>query len=233
MNLLSEGIQNKTVLKTEQVVKMTVDGVVDSYPVYKVRLENCYFNDQNARIATYINQYLTESGLEELPKNNLEQYNSIIQNFIEKSNPERMHETQANIEMVGQQKHGVVLKDGRIIDGNRRFCCLRNLAKSKDGFNYFETVILDRDIIQNAKQIKMLELQIQLGEDKQVDYDPIEKLVSIYRDIEETHLLTKEEYARSTNQKKEPSRKSLKLLSCWWSIWKPSMHRDNFILLEK
>ena len=38
MNLLSEGIQNKTVLKTEQVVKMTVDGVVDSYPVYKVRL---------------------------------------------------------------------------------------------------------------------------------------------------------------------------------------------------
>lgn len=202
MNLLVEGIEKKAVLKTDQVVKLVVDGLSASYPVYQVRLDCLYFNDQNARIATWINQYLSENNVSELSKDDLEKYNSIIQQFLEESNPERMNETQGNIELIGQQKFGVVLKDGRIIDGNRRFCCLRNLAKKKDGFNYFETVILDRDIIENAKQIKMLELQIQLGEDKQVDYDPIEKLVGIYRDIEETHLLTKDEYMRSTNQKK-------------------------------
>ena len=101
--------------------------------------------------------------------------------------------------MVGQQKYGVVLNDGRIIDGNRRFCCLRNISKRNPQFNYFETVILDRDYEDNIKQIKMLELQIQIGEEARVDYDPIDKLMGIYRDLIETKLLTVKEYAMYTN----------------------------------
>lgn len=87
----------------------------------------------------------------------------------------------------------------QIIDGNRRFTCLRELASDDNRFGYFEVVILDRSIESNAKQIKLLELSIQHGEERKVDYDPIDRLVGIYNDILKTHLLSVEEYARSTN----------------------------------
>ena len=99
-----------------------------------------------------------------------------------------------------QREPGVVLADGRIIDGNRRFTCLRRLAQKNGHFNYFETVILDRNIENNAKQIKMLELSIQHGEESKVDYNPVDRLVGIYNDIVDTHLLSVEEYARTTNE---------------------------------
>lgn len=63
--------------------------------------------------------------------------------------------------MVDQREPGVVLSDGRIIDGNRRYTCLRKLSEKNDRFKYFEAVILERNIENNAKQIKMLELFIQ------------------------------------------------------------------------
>lgn len=199
MNLLQDGIVNGTVIKTDRAVKMTVDGLTDTYPVYQIRLDNLYFNDQNDRIATWISQYKSDNGVDTFDMANLEYYNDVIQDFITKSNPDRLKQTQINIGLLGQQKHGVVLADGRIIDGNRRFSCLRNLAKADAKFNYFEAVILDRDYEHSAKQIKMLELQIQIGEEARVDYNPIDKLVGIYRDIEDKKLLTVQEYARSTN----------------------------------
>lgn len=211
MNLLLDGIKNESVQLTDQVVKLTVDGVTSNYPVYRVRLSNLFYNDQNDRIATWISQYKAENGEDALNLVDKEQYNSIIQSFIEKSNPDRLNKTQANIELLGQQKYGVVLNDGRIIDGNRRFTCLRNLSKKDIAFDYFETVILERDYEHSAKQIKMLELQIQIGSEERVDYDPIDRLVGIYRDIVDSKLLTIDEYAKSTNQKASSVKKDLEI----------------------
>lgn len=209
MNLLQEGITNGAVIKTNRATKMVVDGLTDTYPIYQVRLDYLYFNDQNDRIATWISQYKSEHEEDSLNRDDLEHYNTVIQSFITKSNPERLSQTEKNIEMIGQQKYGVALNDGRIIDGNRRFSCLRNLSKKSNGFNYFETVILDRDYEHNAKQIKMLELQIQIGEEARVDYNPIDKLAGIYRDLVENKLLTIQEYARSTNMKENEVKKQL------------------------
>lgn len=211
MNLLQDGIVKGTVLKTDRAVKMTVDGLTDTYPIYQIRLDNLYFNDQNDRIATWISQYKSDNGVDTFDMDNLEYYNDVIQDFITKSNPDRLKQTQINIGLLGQQKHGVVLADGRIIDGNRRFSCLRNLAKADAKFNYFEAVILDRDYEHSAKQIKMLELQIQIGEEARVDYNPIDKLVGIYRDIEDKKLLTVQEYARSTNMTEKEVEKELEI----------------------
>ena len=197
MNLLVDGIKAGTVIKTDRATKMTVDGITDTYPIYQVRLEHLYFNDKNDRIATWISQYEAEN--KKLSLDDIENYNNIIQDFIDKSNHEKLKQTEKNIELIGQQKYGVVLTDGRIIDGNRRFSCLRNLSKKSDRFNYFETVILEKDYVHNAKQIKMLELQVQIGEEARVDYDPIDRLVGVYRDLIKDKLLTIPEYARSTN----------------------------------
>ncbi len=209
MNLLTEGISIGAVLKTDRATKMTVDGLTDTYPIYQVRLEHLYFNDQNDRIATWISQYKAENGLSSISMDDMDHYNNIIQSFITKSNPDKLKQTEKNIELIGQQKYGVVLTDGRIIDGNRRFSCLRNLSRKSDNFNYFETVILDRDYEHNAKQIKMLELQVQIGEEARVDYNPIDRLVGIYRDLVKDKLLTVSEYARSTNMKEKEVEKQI------------------------
>lgn len=212
VNLLKEGLENGTVIKTDRATKMIVDGLTETYPIYQVRLDNLYFNDQNDRISTWISQYMTDNGITTFDRSDLEAYNEIIQTFIYNSNPDKLKSTQKNIEFLGQQKHGVVLTDGRIIDGNRRFTCLRNLNKDqKTKFNYFETVILDRDYEYSAKQIKMLELQIQIGEEARVDYNPIDRLAGVYRDIEESKLLTVKEYANSTNQTEKEVERQVEL----------------------
>ena len=201
MNLLTQGIEQKLVEKTEMSQKITIDGLTKIYPVYKVRLDCLYFNDRNDRIATWISKYKTENNITDFDKNDLEAYNDIIQKFIEDSNQDAIKRTQTNIELIGQKHPGVVLADGRIIDGNRRFTCLRNLSKKyTQNNNYFETVILEHNIESNEKQIKMLELQLQMGEESRVDYNPIDRLVGIYHDIVENRLLTIKEYADSINK---------------------------------
>ena len=57
MNLLKDGITQQAVVKTAQTRKLTVDGLTKAYPVYKVRLDWLFYNDQNDRIATWISQY--------------------------------------------------------------------------------------------------------------------------------------------------------------------------------
>ena len=65
---------------------------------------------------------------------------------------------------------------------------------------YFETVIMEMDIHEDKKQIKLLELSIQHGEEKKVDYDLIDYAIGTYRDVVQTGLLTVEEYAASANE---------------------------------
>lgn len=200
MNLLKEGMEQKAVIKTAMTRKLTVDGLTKAYPVYKVKLDWLFYNDQNDRIATWISQYKAQHEGKTPDTADREAYNNIIEEFIVASNPDAIRKTQMNIELVEQREPGVVLADGRIIDGNRRFTCLRRLAQRNERYGYFETVILDRSIENNAKQIKMLELSIQHGEESKVDYNAIDRLVGIYDDVVETGLLTEEEYSRSTNE---------------------------------
>ena len=211
MNLLKEGIEKHLVLKTEQTRKLTIDGITSVYPVYKVRLDCLFYNDQNDRIATWISQYKAKHDGNAPDSSDREEYNEIIEPFIVESNRAALLKTQNNIEMVNQHEPGVVLADGRIIDGNRRFTCLRRLSAKNDRFNYFEAIILDRDIENNAKQIKMLELSIQHGEESKVDYDPIDRLVGIYNDIILTNLLSVEEYDKSTNESETEVKKRMEI----------------------
>ena len=188
------------VQKTTLTRKVTYGGKTEVYPVYKVHLDLLYYNDQNDRIATWISRYEAENGKDGLSDLNVEIYNRIIENFISESNPEAIQKTQKNIALVGQREPGVTLADGRIVDGNRRFTCLRRLQRDNNEPVYFETVIMEMDIQADKKKIKLLELAIQHGEEKKVDYDLIDYAVGTYRDVVQTGLLTVEEYAQSTNE---------------------------------
>lgn len=188
------------VQKTTLTRKVTYNGKTVVYPVYKVCLDALYYNDQNDRIATWITRYEAENGQEALEGLNTEIYNRIIEGFICESNFEAIQKTQRNIDLVGQREPGVTLADGRIVDGNRRYTCLRRLQREKQEQKYFETVIMDVDIHEDKKQIKLLELSIQHGEEKKVEYDLIDYAIGTYRDVVQTKLLTVEEYASGTNE---------------------------------
>ena len=122
--------------------KLTINGETLAYPVYRVRLDKLYYNDRNDRILTWISQYKDENGVEDLSALSREEYNRIIEAFIVKSNPASLEKTRNSIALTNQREPGVTLSDGRIIDGNRRFTCLRMLQREDPSINYFETVIL-------------------------------------------------------------------------------------------
>lgn len=198
MNLL-ELRDTQVVEKTNLSRKLTIGGKTNPYPVYRIRLDHLFYNDQNDRIATWITQYRNETGNMPLSELTQEAYNDIIERFIIDSNPYAIEKTKNNIALVNQREPGVVLSDGRIVDGNRRFTCLRLLQKEDKIVRYMEAVILDSSVQEDQKKIKMLELAIQHGEEQRVDYNQIDMAIGAYHDIVETQLLTIDEYASSTN----------------------------------
>ena len=193
-------VGSEFVEKTTMTKKVTYGGKTEAYPVYRVRLDKLYYNDQNDRISTWLSQYESQNGVGMLSSLNCGAYNDIIEKFICESNPEAIQRTKNNIALVGQQQPGVVLADGRIVDGNRRYTCLRKIERETGAPQFFETVIMEMDIHDDKKQIKLLELALQHGEEKKVDYDLIDYAVGTYRDVVQTHLLTVDEYAQSANE---------------------------------
>lgn len=193
-------IGTDAVQKTSLTRKVSFDGKTETYPVYKVRLEALYYNDQNDRIATWISRYKAENGTDAFDKLSREEYNRIIEDFIFESNPEKIKDTQRDIQLFDQKIPGVALSDGRIVDGNRRFTCLRRIERENGTECWFETAIIDADIQRDRKQIKLLELAIQHGEEEKVGYDLIDYAIGTYIDVVKTQLLTVEEYAHETKE---------------------------------
>ena len=202
-------VLNEGAIATESTKKLSIRGELKSVQVYKIPIDLLFYNSQNDRIATWISKYQSEFGnINELGR---KEFNEIIEQSIIRSNKGAYEKTKNNIKALGQREAGVVLADGRIIDGNRRFTCLRNLyEETKDqSFYYFEAVILDNEI--NEREIKILELELQHGQDEKVDYNPIEKLVGIYNDVIKKKILTAEEYAKSIDIKPSEMNKYVKV----------------------
>ena len=177
--------------------------------IYKIPLKYLYYNDQNDRIATFVSEYESDNNIK-IKDLDVESRNRVIEDFISKSDNDKFEKTKSDIFAKGQQETAFVLKDGRVIDGNRRFTCLRQLSRDiDDEFNYLEAYILDLNIENNYKEIKRLELEIQHGKDEKVKYDPIDFLVGIYRDVEEKKVLNIDEYSKFSGFNKKDLKNKL------------------------
>ena len=177
--------------------------------IYKIPLKYLYYNDQNDRIATFVSEYESDNNIK-IKDLDEESRNIVIEDFISKSDNDKFEKTKSDIFAKGQQETAFVLKDGRVIDGNRRFTCLRQLSRDGDAeYNYLEAYILDLNIENNYKEIKRLELEIQHGKDEKVKYDPIDFLVGIYRDVEEKKVLNIDEYSEFSGFNKKDLKNKL------------------------
>ncbi len=85
MRLLKDGVLDKSVILTDNKKKLTIDGHTENYPVYKIKLDKLYYNDQNDRIATWISQYKLENNIDKIENNDRKEYNNIIHKFITES----------------------------------------------------------------------------------------------------------------------------------------------------
>lgn len=189
--------------------KMNIKGQVKNMDVYRIPIDKLYYNDKNDRIATWISKYESENG--SINNLDIDSYNNKIQEYIIKSDKQKFTNTMNNIKNFSQLVPGVVFIDGRVIDGNRRFTCLRKLYQdtADQAYAYFDAVILNNEI--SDKEIKLMELVLQHGEEGKVDYNPIEKLVGIYRDIIKDKLFDVKEYAKSIDVKESDVEKSVQL----------------------
>lgn len=205
-----EKLNLNELIKLDRKEKLTVDGHTENYQVYKIKLSDLYYNDQNDRIASWISKYKFDNQIDEMNFDDIEEYNELVSKFIIKSNENAFKTTKKNIELVGQDVPAVVLLDGRIIDGNRRFTCLREIEKEKKETGYIEAIVLEKDVTKDQKAIKLLELYLQHGREERIGYNPVDRLVGVYKDIVKTQLLTEEEYARTTNMELKEVRDMVK-----------------------
>ena len=196
---LNELIKNGDIEKTTLTKRLTIRGEKKDYPVYKFPLEYLYYNDQNGRINTVYHHYVSNHG-KLTPEIGNSKYNEIFERFIYESKKQALKNTQVSISEKGQQEPGVILSDGRVIDGNRRFTALRRIQKETNIQQYFEAVILSFDINNkiDEKKIKELELDLQLGREERVSYDPIDRIFDVYNTIEVQRLMTPEEYKKAS-----------------------------------
>ncbi|ASF41310.1 hypothetical protein CEH05_19925 [Halobacillus halophilus] len=198
----------QSIMKSEETRPLTIKNIQKMHKVLIIPLEYCHYNEKNGRISTYISKYLSTAN--ELKKGDIEAYNKVLEQFIYESNPNALDKTKKNIQLLGQLEPGVILNDGRIIDGNRRFTALRKLKEDGNADIFFKAILLDQSEGIDEKDIKKLELQLQHGKEKPVEYNPIDNLVDIYQDIIENELFSVEEYSQYVNKNVSDVKKMVK-----------------------
>lgn len=129
------------------------------------------------------------------------EYNKIFEQFICESNKNAMKDTKDSINEKSQQEPGVVLPDSRVIDGNRRFTALRMLERETGRAQEFNAVILHLDVKSDEKIIKELELDLQLGREERISYNPIDRIFDVYNTIKVEKIMSIEEYKRASGAK--------------------------------
>lgn len=187
-NLTDWGIEITSKQKTIVMKNSSID-----YDVYKIPIDLLVYNLNNGRMFMEVRKKENDYNIDlsEMKKIDPANYNNEIESLIWETSEERNEYTKKDIQKFGQIEPGVILDDGTVIDGNRRFTCLRKLHReypNDEKFSYFLAAIIrvDGQKITN-KLLKEYELRVQFGNDEKVDYKPINKFMSIYELIEKNN----------------------------------------------
>lgn len=153
-DLLNHEIMWEKQLKTEKVFNIPL-----SYLIY---------NKYNGRILSR-----TKSLEKQNQAINVEtdEGRNLIEKLLWESKIDRNKKTELSIKEFGQQKVGIITKDGVIIDGNRRAMLLNKVDRT----GYFKAIVLPVTLEENPIEIERLETTYQMGEDEKLGYNPIEK----------------------------------------------------------
>jgi len=161
--------------------------------VYKIPLNLLVYNKYNGRILSRTKSL--EAQKQKIDAETTEG-KTLLEKLLWNSKVDRNKKTLTNIADFGQQKVGIITKDGIIIDGNRRAMLLNDIQndgvlsgkKFTKKYDYFKAVVLPVTLDENPLEIEKLETTFQMGEDQKLGYNATEK-----------YLKAKELYLRLTN----------------------------------
>lgn len=155
---------NKNLLNQE----IMWEGKLEPKKIYNIPLEYLVYNKFNGRI-------LSRTKSLEKQKHSIdvetEEGKSKIEQLLWESKEDRNKKTFTSISKFGQQRVGIITKDGIIIDGNRRAMLLNRIPE----YDYFKAIVLPVTLEENPIEIEKLETTYQMGEDEKLGYNPIEK----------------------------------------------------------
>lgn len=145
--------------------------------VYQIPLKYLIYNKYNGRILSRTKSYENQNQLIDAESDTGKK---LIEEFLWNSKEQKNKETLLSLSKLGQEKVGIITEDGIIIDGNRRAMLLNRI----DHIDYFKAVILPVTYDGNPLEIEKFETKYQLGEERKLDYNPIE----IYLKIQNLYL---------------------------------------------
>jgi hypothetical protein len=154
-----------------------------SFNSYSLPIDILVPNVKNDRIASQVREYESINHLK-LSHDNEEHVNYVFE-LLENEKKSENEATLKDLADKGQMVDAIITKDGVVIDGNRRFTLLRKLFHGEatkfkqpvERFRFINAIILEEDIQDN--EILALETQIQIGENRKVDYNPINIYIKV------------------------------------------------------
>lgn len=157
--------QNRTDLLNQEIMW---EKKLESKKVFNIPLEYLIYNKYNGRILSRTKSLEKQNQIIDVESDN---GRSIIEKLLWDSKEDRNKKTEASIKEFGQQKVGIITRDGVIIDGNRRAMLLNRV----DRLGVFKAIVLPVTLEENPIEIERLETSYQMGEDEKLGYNPIEK----------------------------------------------------------
>lgn len=143
-----------------------------SMPVFKIPLKYLVYNKYNGRILSRTKSLETQGHMIDVES---EEGKKLIEKLLWESKIDKNKKTLESLKKYGQEKIGIITKDGIVIDGNRRTMLL-NRIETKD---YFKAAVLPVELEDNPLEIEKLETSYQMGEDEKLSYNPIEKYLKV------------------------------------------------------
>jgi len=191
------------------IVEIPWEDDLKSMNVYKIPLHLLVYNKYNGRI-------LSRTKSLEKQNKNIDEFSDegkkLIEHLLWESNPERNKNTKKSIATSGQQKIGIITRDGIIIDGNRRVMLLNDMQNggrlfskyNEKKYDYFKAVVLPVSLEENPLEIEKLETSFQMGEDQKLGYNATEKYLKaseLYKRINPEKQYRSDDYNKSTISK--------------------------------
>lgn len=155
-------------------IEIPWDDKLEPMDIYKIPLEYLIYNKYNGRILSRTKSIERQ---QQLIDEESAEGSKLIADLLYASKPKKNDETLISLEKYGQEKVGIITKDGTIIDGNRRAMLLNRITK----YDTFKTVILPIEFDGDPIAIEKFETKYQLGEERKLDYNPTEIYLKIQR----------------------------------------------------
>lgn len=187
---------------------------LEAMDVYQIPLDILIFNKYNGRI---LSRTKSLENQHKLINPETEEGKKLIEGLLYDSKPQKNEETLKSLTKLGQEKVGIITEDGIIIDGNRRAMLLNRIPQ----IDYFKAIILPVEYDGNPLEIEKFETRYQLGEERKLDYNPIE----IYLKIQQL-------YTRISNKKydrKKIDKEAVKRIYEWVGNYK-NINNENDIV---